>query len=244
MHDVGVVTEDRQRVGGDGPGGDVHRARRQLAGDLEHVRHHQQQTLGRRERRGEGALLHGPVQRPGGAGFRLHLDDLGNGAPQVRSSGGGPLIRQLGHRRRRGDRVDRDHLAEGVRDAGGRFVAVHARGPVHAEANRIGCDRHALRLARQVRTGKGRRSRVGGTRPRAGAAARYRQPDGQAPEGAGGRDRGRRAHRADLQPRPGVLPGHRGDEARPRRLLPGRRPGHRQRAAGAAVHAAPLPDRA
>ena len=66
--------------------------------------------------------------------------------------------------------------------------------------------------------------------------------DGQASEGAGGRGGGGRAHRPDLQPRPGLLPGHRGDEARPRPLLPGRRTGDRQRAAGAAVHAAPLPE--
>ena len=48
VHDVGMVAEDRQGVRGDRAGGDVHRARRQLAGDLEHVRHHQQQALRRR----------------------------------------------------------------------------------------------------------------------------------------------------------------------------------------------------
>ena len=84
VHDVGVVAEDRQGVRGDRAGGDVHGARGQLAGDLEHVRHHQQQALRRRERRGEGASLHGAVEGPGCTGLRLHLDDLGDGAPQVR----------------------------------------------------------------------------------------------------------------------------------------------------------------
>ena len=63
VHHVGVVAEDRQGVGGDGAGGDVHHARRQLAGDLEHVRHHQQQALRRRERRGQRARLQRAVER-------------------------------------------------------------------------------------------------------------------------------------------------------------------------------------
>ena len=38
VHHVAVVAEDRQRVGGDRAGGDVDDRRRQLTGDLEHVR--------------------------------------------------------------------------------------------------------------------------------------------------------------------------------------------------------------
>ncbi len=55
-HDIGVVTEDRECVGGDRSGGDVDHGRRELAGDLVHVGQHQQQALGR----GEGRR-----QRPG-----------------------------------------------------------------------------------------------------------------------------------------------------------------------------------
>ena len=62
-------------------------------------------------------------------------------------------------------------------------------------------------------------------------------PDGL----ARGRARGRRQARADHQPRPGVLPGARRDQARPGRVLPLGLRRHRQRAARAAVHAAPLP---
>ena len=47
--------------------------------------------------------------------------------------------------------------------------------------------------------------------------------------------------RADHQPGPGLLPRARRDQARPRQLLPVGRRRHRQRAARAAVHAAPLP---
>ena len=58
-----------------------------------------------------------------------------------------------------------------------------------------------------------------------------------------GRARGRRPRRAGHQPGPGLLPGARRDQARPRRLLPLGRRRDRQRAARAALHAAPLPDR-
>ena len=51
VHHVAVVAEDRERVGRDGPGGDVDHRGRQLAGDLEHVGDHQQQALRRGERR-------------------------------------------------------------------------------------------------------------------------------------------------------------------------------------------------
>ena len=88
----------------------------------------------------------------------------------------------------------------------------------------------------RARAGRGLRA---ATTPRAVDGPRYRRGVAKAPatEIAGGR-----AHRADLQPRPRLLPGHRRDQARPRRVLPRRRPGDRQRAARAAVHAAPLPD--
>src|SRR5581483_1477733 len=45
---------------------------------------------------------------------------------------------------------------------------------------------------------------------------------------------------ADLQSWPGVLPGRRGDQAGPGPVLPVGRGRHRARAAGAAVHAAPV----
>ena len=125
-HDVAVVTEDRQGVGGDGPGRDVDHRRRQLAGDLEHVRDHQQQALRRGERGGQRTLLERAVQRAGRAGLGLHLDHVGHGAPQVGPSGRRPVVGVLGHRRRRGDRVDRDDLAQGVGDPCRGLVAVHA----------------------------------------------------------------------------------------------------------------------
>ena len=74
----------------------------------------------------ERALLERAVERAGGARLGLHLDDVGDLAPQVRPAGRRPVVAVLGHRRGRRDRVDRDHLAEGVGDPGRRLVAVDA----------------------------------------------------------------------------------------------------------------------
>jgi hypothetical protein len=54
----------------------VHRERRELAGDLVHVRDHQEQALRRSERRGLRACLQRAVQRAGSATFGLHFGYL------------------------------------------------------------------------------------------------------------------------------------------------------------------------
>ena len=122
--DVGVVSEDRERVPGNGTGSDVEDARLQLAGDLEHVRQHQEQALARRERRRQRATLQGAMDDAGGTSLRLHLDDLRHLPPQVPATGRRPGVGQLPHRARRRDRIDGDHLGQPVRDARRRLVAV------------------------------------------------------------------------------------------------------------------------
>ena len=126
VHDVAVVAVDRERVRGQRPGRDMDDRRRQLARDLEHVRDHQEQALGRREGGGQRALLQRPVEGTGRAALGLHLDHVGDLAPQVRLPGSGPVVGVLRHGRRGCDREDRDHLAQGVGDAGRGLVAVHA----------------------------------------------------------------------------------------------------------------------
>ena len=118
VHHVAVVAEDREGVRRDRPGRDVDDRRRQLAGDLEHVGDHQEQALRRRERRRQGTLLERAVEGARRARLGLHLDDVRDLAPQVRPAGSGPVVAVLGHRRGRRDRVDRDHLADGVGDRG------------------------------------------------------------------------------------------------------------------------------
>ncbi len=130
MHHVAVVAEDRQRVGGDRAGRHMHDGRRQLAGDLEHVGDHQQEALGGREGRGERALLEGTVHRAGRATLGLHLDDVGDGTPQVRRPGRRPIVAMLGHLGGRSDRVDRDDFAQRIGDARRRLVAVERFEPM------------------------------------------------------------------------------------------------------------------
>ena len=126
VHDVAVVAEDRERVRRDRPGCDMDDRRRQLTRDLEHVGDHQEQALRRREGRGQGSLLKRAVECPGGTSLGLHLHDVGNLAPQVGPSCCGPVVAMLGHRRGRGDRIDRDHFADGVGDASRGLIPVHA----------------------------------------------------------------------------------------------------------------------
>ena len=152
VHDVAVVAEDREGMRRDRPGRHMDDRRRQFAGDLEHVGDHQEQALRRRECRREGALLEGSMEGPGGACFRLHLDDVGHLAPQIGAPGGGPIVAMLGHRRGGGDRVDRDHLADGIGDAGRRLIPVEAfEALVHVLTSLSGIG--SERVPRRVRPG-------------------------------------------------------------------------------------------
>ncbi len=70
-HHVTVVTEDRQGLGGHGPGGHMEHHRRELAGDLEHVRQHQQEPLRRGEGGGQCTRLQSTVDGAGGTALAL-----------------------------------------------------------------------------------------------------------------------------------------------------------------------------
>ena len=124
-HHVGVVAEDRQRVVGQRTSAHVEDAGQQLAGDLVHVRDHQQQALGRGERRGERAGLQRAVHGTGGAGFGLHLRDADRLTKEILAIVRSPVIRNFRHRGRRGDRVDRCHFAERISDVADSGIAVN-----------------------------------------------------------------------------------------------------------------------
>ncbi len=123
-HHVAVVAEDRKGMSGNGAGGNVKDRRGELAGDLEHVRDHQQEALRRRECRGERAGLQRTVDGPGGASLALHLGDGGDSPPEILSSLGRPFVGPLPHVGRRRDRVDRDDFVHFVCNVGGGFVTV------------------------------------------------------------------------------------------------------------------------
>ena len=125
-HDVGVVAEDRESVRRDRPRRHVHHERRQLARDLVHVRDHEEEALRRRERRGEGARLDRPVNGACGAALGLHLDDLGDVAPDVLLALRGPLVGPLAHVGGGRDGVDRDDVVGAVRDGGHGLIAIQS----------------------------------------------------------------------------------------------------------------------
>ena len=123
-HDVAVVAENGQGVGGHGAGRDMENRREKLAGDFEHVRDHEEQSLGSGKGGAERAGLQRAVDRADGAAFALHLDNRGDGAPDIAFALRGPLVAPLGNRRGRGDGINGHHFVEPVGNVGGGFVAV------------------------------------------------------------------------------------------------------------------------
>ena len=145
-HHVLVVAEDGQALRRQGPRGHVEHRRGQLAGDLVHVRDHQQQALRGGEGGAQGAGLEGPVQGAGGAALALHLDHRRHRAPHVGAVVAGPLVGQLRHGRGGGDGVDGAQLAEPVGDVGRRLVAVDGRSHVSALRDELDGVHRALPL--------------------------------------------------------------------------------------------------
>ena len=123
-HHIAVIAEDRQRLCRERSRGDVKHGRRQFAGDLVHVRDHQQQSLRGSERRAERAGLKRTVNHSGSAAFALHLDHGRNRAPQILHAGCRPRVRPFAHRRCRRNRINRNHLVERVSDARHRFIRI------------------------------------------------------------------------------------------------------------------------
>ena len=123
-HHIGVIAEDRQPLRRQRASGHVQHHRGQLAGDLVHVRDHQQQPLGGGERRRQRTALQRTVQRARRPRLALHLHHRRHGAPHVGLPVARPFVRQLGHRRGRRDRVDAADLVAPVGDRRRRLVAV------------------------------------------------------------------------------------------------------------------------
>ncbi len=69
------------------------------------------------------------VHRAGGPGFRLHLGDLRDRAPEVRHLPARPFVAELGHVAARRDRIDGDRLARPVGNRRGCFVSVYGDSP-------------------------------------------------------------------------------------------------------------------
>ena len=124
-HDVRMVTEDAEGVGCEGTGGYMKDTGEKFAGDLVHVRNHQQKTLGCGVGRREGACIQAAVNSTCCTGFCLHFLHFNSAAEKILSACCGPLIHIVSHRAGRGDRVDCCYFCECVGNMSGSVVAVH-----------------------------------------------------------------------------------------------------------------------
>ena len=124
-HHVTVVAKDRQRMGRQRPGGNMGHPRQQAAGNLVHIRDHQQKALGSGERGGQCPGGQGAVDRAGSASLRLHDGDLYWLAEHILPPLGRPFIRQLCHHRGWGNGIDCRDFRKGICHMGRRSIAIH-----------------------------------------------------------------------------------------------------------------------
>src|ERR1700733_777296 len=121
-----MVAKDRKALPGDGTRGDVENCRRQLTGDLVHIRNHQQQALRRSKGGGECASLQCAMDGAGCTTLALHFDYGGDRAPNVGLVGGRPLVRPLAHSRRRCNGIDCYYFVNLMSYIGGSFISVES----------------------------------------------------------------------------------------------------------------------
>ena len=119
-----MVTEDRKRMRGKRPCGNVKYAGQELAGDLIHVRDHKQQALRRRKRRRKGTSSERTVNGTRGAAFRLQLGDFHRLPEDILSSRRSPFVAGLRHWRGRSDRVNRADIRKRICNVRGSGITV------------------------------------------------------------------------------------------------------------------------
>ena len=130
-HNVAVVTEDGQRVIGQGAGAHVEHRGGQLTGDLIHVGDHQQQALGGGEGGGQGTGGQRAVHSAGRTGLGLHFCDSHGLSEQIFAILGGPLIGHFRHGGRRRDGVNGCHIAERISDMADGSITVNGHFECH-----------------------------------------------------------------------------------------------------------------
>jgi len=113
-HHVGVIAEDRQRLGRERAGRNMKDRREHLTGDLVHVRDHEEQSLAGCVGGGQRTGRKRTVYRARRTGLGLHFRYFEFLAEHVLEPLARPDVGILAHRRRGSDRVDRRHFAERV----------------------------------------------------------------------------------------------------------------------------------
>ena len=124
-HNVGVVAEDVQCVGGHGSCGNVEYARKQLACDLVHIRDHQEQALRCGIGSGQSAGCQRTVNGTCCACLGLHFDNLNGGAEDVLLTLCRPLVNVVCHRAGRSDRIDACYFGKRIRHVSRSSVTIH-----------------------------------------------------------------------------------------------------------------------
>ena len=123
-HHVGMVTENRKTLHGEGTSSHMEDRGGQFARNLVHVRDHQEKTLGSGEGRGEGTGLQSTVNGTGSATFGLHFKHAGNLSPNILLACSTPVVGVLSHRTRRCNRVNSRNFANSKRNVSGGLVTV------------------------------------------------------------------------------------------------------------------------
>ncbi|MPM21900.1 hypothetical protein SDC9_68350 [bioreactor metagenome] len=96
-HDIRMIPENGESVGGDGTGGAVDDARQQFTSDLQHVGDHKQQALRGRKGSGQSACGEGAVKSTRCAALGLHFSDVCGLAKNILAAIGCPDISKLCH---------------------------------------------------------------------------------------------------------------------------------------------------
>ena len=126
--DIGMISEDRKGVSGDGSGSHVDDAGQQFSGHAVEIGQHEEQSLRGREGDGQRACQQRSVNRGCRPGLRLQLGDYKRAAEDVFQTVFRPFVTELGHGGGRGDGIDGGGFAVGVGYVGSRLTAVHSLG--------------------------------------------------------------------------------------------------------------------
>ena len=123
-HHILMVPENTESMGSECTRRHMEHTGKEFAGNLVHIRNHQQETLRRCICRGESTGLKRAVDSTCGTGLTLHLLDMDCLAEDILSTGSRPVIDILRHRRRGSDGIDRRHLAKHVAYMRGSLIAI------------------------------------------------------------------------------------------------------------------------
>ena len=124
-HHVGMVAKNRKALRGKRAGCYMENRRGEFTRNLVHIRNHQEKALRCRKGGRQSSRLKCSVHRSCGTAFGLHFKHAGNLAPDILFTCRTPVVRMLGHRARRGNRIDSGDFAYLKSYVGGGFVTVN-----------------------------------------------------------------------------------------------------------------------